>query len=130
MTVTAFELEHGVSHGRSPSTTALDGTHVFELGSAFRGIENLSDGDHCEISQAFTGTFTSGPLARIRVVLKAPVLETAGATWVFTVTNTASAVTYYTRRIAADGRELVISSIGVPIIGTVNLRLRLALEIV
>lgn len=92
-------------------------------------LEGLENGDKIELSQTVDQNFTTDKLLRCNVRLSAPTVITAGATWVFSVLY--GAVTYYSRRIPADGRVLEITRIGVPLVAEPQtLLFRLQLEIV
>lgn len=126
MTVSALELDRGLAHGRIPLG---DGTYAFQMGHAARISEAFEDGDKLELSQTVNQDFTTDKLLRVNVDLLAPAVATTGATWIFSVLF--GATTYYERRIPADGRELEITRIGIPLVAEPQtLLFRLELEIV
>lgn len=128
-----FQVDRGDAQARIAST-AIAGSYAFELGHASRITEYMEEGNYIELSQAAEFDFGQQKLVRLSVKLTAPELAVANRAWQFTAML--GAVTFYTRTIASDGREIVLDDIAVSLADapapptTVAVKFRLTLVVV
>lgn len=106
--VSPFQVDRGDAQGRV-AATAINGAYAFQLGHTSLITEYMEIGNYIELTQSAPFAFGYQKLVRLSARLVSPSVATAGVRWRFTAAL--GAVTFYTRYIPADGREVTITDI-------------------
>jgi len=111
--LSAFERHLGVEQGRMPKPGAPGGSYVYELGHASREGGRFDVGDYHEVSQVIGTPDSNAKLFRVDVdVLLPETLPTSPAVvWEFSATLNGNK--FYSRRLAAEQRDLILRDIAV-----------------
>ncbi len=113
--VSPFQVDRGDAQGRvlfaglDGAAEHLEESYAFQLGHLSRTTEYFEIGNYIEVTQSVSYEFATQKLVRLLVHVLSPSTTTPGVRWRFTAAL--GAVTFYTRYIPADGRDLQLSDI-------------------
>jgi len=107
-----FSIDLGVSQGRIPSTSAPDGSYVYEFGHTQRIDERVAAGDYHEVQQTVTLS-PQAALLRATVKITPPDTITTGYAWLFTMRL--NGVIRASRTIEAGRRAVTLTDLTIPL---------------